>query len=72
MFIIFCDVLIFLYSKSQVVPMICGSNHWTGNHERRYEQIITSLAGVCGTFSCVSSTVTSMKTSKPKTVCVIS
>ena len=45
-----------------------GAHHWTGSHERRYEQIITSMASLFGMASYVSSTLKSMKESKPRTV----
>ncbi|XP_071514570.1 ADP-ribosylation factor-like protein 6-interacting protein 1 [Panulirus ornatus] len=61
-----CDYLV-----PQVVPWIVGAHYWTGAHERHYEQIITSLASLCGLASYISDTLTSMKESKPRTYFVM-
>ena len=54
----------------QVVPWVVGAHYWTGAHERRYEQIITSIASLFCLVSSVSHTLTSMKECKPRTVSV--
>ncbi|XP_047482580.1 ADP-ribosylation factor-like protein 6-interacting protein 1 [Penaeus chinensis] len=61
-----CDYLV-----PQIVPWIVGAHYWTGTHERRYEQIITSVASLCGLASYVSNTLASMKESKPRTYFVM-
>ncbi|XP_068228349.1 ADP-ribosylation factor-like protein 6-interacting protein 1 [Palaemon carinicauda] len=61
-----CDYLV-----PQVVPWIVGAHHWTGAHERRYEQIITSMASLCGMASSVTNTLKSMKESKPRVYFVV-
>ncbi|XP_042228571.1 ADP-ribosylation factor-like protein 6-interacting protein 1 [Homarus americanus] len=61
-----CDYLV-----PQIVPWIVGAHYWTGAHERRYEQIITSVACLCGSASYISNTLTSMKESKPRTYFVM-
>lgn len=52
----------------QVVPWLVGPHHWSGTHERRYDHIITSLASLAGLAAYISSTLTAMKESKPRTV----
>nr|XP_053642225.1 ADP-ribosylation factor-like protein 6-interacting protein 1 isoform X2 [Cherax quadricarinatus] len=61
-----CDYLV-----PQIVPWIVGAHFWTGAHERRYEQIITSIASLCGLASYISNTLTTMKESKPRTYFVM-
>ncbi|XP_050688446.1 ADP-ribosylation factor-like protein 6-interacting protein 1 [Eriocheir sinensis] len=61
-----CDYLV-----PQVVPWAVGAHYWTGAHERRYEQIITSIASLCCLASSVSQTLSSMKESKPRTYFVV-
>ncbi|XP_045623562.2 ADP-ribosylation factor-like protein 6-interacting protein 1 [Procambarus clarkii] len=61
-----CDYLV-----PQIVPWIVGAHYWTGAHERNYEQIITSIASLCGLASYISNTLTSMKESKPRTYFVM-
>ncbi|CAL4062200.1 unnamed protein product, partial [Meganyctiphanes norvegica] len=55
------------FAPINVVPWVIGQGNWTGAQERRYEEIIKSLAGVTHSFSAASTTLASMKNSKPKT-----
>ncbi|KAK3872226.1 hypothetical protein Pcinc_022693 [Petrolisthes cinctipes] len=59
------------YLVPQVVPWVVGPHHWNGTHERRYDHIITSLASLAGLAAYVSSTLTAMKESKPRTYFVV-
>ncbi|KAG0720971.1 ADP-ribosylation factor-like protein 6-interacting protein 1 [Chionoecetes opilio] len=61
-----CDYLV-----PQVVPWVVGAHYWTGAHERRYEQIITSIASMFCLASSASHTLSSMKESKPRTYFVV-
>ncbi|XP_045117627.1 ADP-ribosylation factor-like protein 6-interacting protein 1 [Portunus trituberculatus] len=61
-----CDYLV-----PQVVPWVVGAHYWTGAHERKYEQIITSIASLFCLASSMSQTLTSMKESKPRTYFVV-
>ncbi|XP_076058761.1 ADP-ribosylation factor-like 6 interacting protein 1 isoform X2 [Oratosquilla oratoria] len=51
----------------QVVPWVCGAHFWTGAHERRYEEIIKAIANIFGIYTCITTTLTTMKTNKPRT-----
>ncbi|KAL7641415.1 UNVERIFIED_CONTAM: hypothetical protein RMT77_008555 [Armadillidium vulgare] len=49
------------------ISYIHGADYWTGSHERKYEQIVTYMAGSCESFTHLLSSFHTIKTSRPKT-----